>query len=103
MFLHGDAAPVIFYDDRTIGVDNNGDGVGDTRHDFVDAVIDDFLDEMVQTTLICGADIHAGAYTHGLQAFENLDVLFAVAAVAVYEGFPVPRSHCHAYFRYRRE
>ncbi len=47
VFFYWDAASVICDDDRSIRVDGNADGVGVTGHDFVDAVVDYFIDEMV--------------------------------------------------------
>src|SRR5271165_4105564 len=47
-------------------------------HRLVDGVVDHLPDQMVQTPLTGRADIHAGAFTDGLQPFENGDGLGAV-------------------------
>ena len=48
---------------------------------FVHGVIQDLCDQMVQGRIIGAADIHTGAATHRLQAFENLDVLGGIGFV----------------------
>ena len=40
---------------------------------FVDRVVDDFADEVVQTALIGAADIHARPAADGFEPFEHLD------------------------------
>jgi len=39
----------------------------------IDGVVDNFGDQMVQTFLIGGTDIHAGALADRLQTFEDLN------------------------------
>ncbi len=46
---------------------------------FVDGVVHDFEDQVMQAGTVRGiADVHAGALAHGLQTFEDLDARFAV-------------------------
>ena len=47
----------------------------------VDGVVDDLVDQVVQAARTGGADVHAGALAHRFEAFENLDVVGAVAVV----------------------
>ncbi len=44
----------------------------------VDGIIHDFIDQMMQTALVRGADIHARTAAHGLQPLENLDLTLVV-------------------------
>src|SRR5579885_243537 len=52
VLLYRYATPVIFNSDGAIGVNGDFDGVGLTGHHFVNAVIDNFLDQVMQATLI---------------------------------------------------
>ena len=83
MFFYGDAAPIIFDGDGAVGVDGDAYRIGIARHDLVDTVIDDLIDELVKATMIGCTDVHARAHTHRFQPFKNLNVLFAIIAVAI--------------------
>ena len=46
---------------------------------FIDGVIDDFIDHMMQAASVIGvADIHARPLAHGIEAFQNPDRFRAV-------------------------
>ena len=45
---------------------------------FVDRVVDDFVDEMMQPGRSGRADVHRRPLAHRLEAFEDLDALGAV-------------------------
>ena len=45
------------------------------RQSFVNGVIYDFIDKVVQTGSGGGADIHTGTLAHGLQPFQNLNLI----------------------------
>ena len=45
-------------------MDGDGDGVSVAGHDFVNTVIDDFINEVVQAALVGRANIHARAHTY---------------------------------------
>ena len=83
MFFYGDAAPIIFDGDGSIGVDGDAYRIGIARHDLVDTVIDDLIDEVVKATMIGCTDVHARAHTYRFQPFKNLNVLFAIIAIAI--------------------
>lgn len=51
----------------------------------IDAVVD-LGEEMMQRFLVGAADIHAGAATHRLQPFENLDIGSRIAATGRCNG-----------------
>lgn len=76
-----DAAPVVFHRAGAVLVDGDTDGVAISRQRFVDGVVDDLLNEMMQAAFIRGPDIHTGALSDRLQPFENLDLFLAVNAL----------------------
>ena len=75
----GNAAPVVHDGDGVVGVDRHLNARGEARESFVDRVVDDFVDEMVQTgTVGRVADVHARALAYGLQTLQDLDAFFVV-------------------------
>jgi hypothetical protein len=77
-----DAAAVVGDRDRVVGVDRDDDVVAKAREGFVDRVVDDLEDEVVQPRAVGGvADVHARALANRLEPFEDLDRAFAVRAV----------------------
>jgi hypothetical protein len=70
----GDAAPVVFDGDGAVEVDFEFDGGGVTGEGFVNGVVHDFIDAVVEAGLVGVADIHSGAFADGFEAFEALDV-----------------------------
>jgi hypothetical protein len=79
----GDAAAVVHHADGVVGVDGDDDVVAVARQRLVDRVVDHLEHQVVQAGAVAGvADVHAGALAHRLQAFEDLDGAFAVAAFA---------------------
>jgi hypothetical protein len=75
-----DAAAVVGDRDRVVGVDGDDDVVAEAGERFVDRVVDDLEDEVMQAGAVGRvADVHAGALAHRFQALEDLDRAFAVA------------------------
>ena len=62
----------------SVGVEDDGDFVASSCHGFVDGVIDNFVDEVVQASLRCRSDIHTGTFTDCFQSFENLYLALVV-------------------------
>ena len=48
------------------------------RQRLVDRVVDNFLDQVVQTTLTHVADVHGRTLPDCLETFEDLDGIFAI-------------------------
>src|SRR6266516_103288 len=92
MFLYWDAASVVFYGDRTVSMNRHLHCVAIASHHLVDTIIDNLVNQVMQTALIGSADIHTRAHPHSLKAFENLDVLLAVIAIPVagYSPLTIP-------------
>lgn len=66
-------AAVVHDLDTAIGQQRDVDTRGVTRHRLVDRVVDDLPDQVVQTSLARGADVHTGPFTNRLEALENGD------------------------------
>ena len=74
----GDAAAVVGDLDAAVAEDLDVDPAGVTGHRLVDRVVDDLPDQVVQTALTGGADVHARTFADGLQTLENGDRFGAV-------------------------
>ena len=73
-----DAASVVFYRDRIVLVDRNNDLVAYARKSFVDRVVHDFIDQMMQTARRGRTDVHTRPLAHRFQALENLNLTVVV-------------------------
>ena len=80
-----DAAAVVDDGDRVVDVNGDVDLAREAGQRFVDGVVDDLVDEMMQPGRPGRADVHRRPLAHRLEAFEDLDafcaVLVAVRAV----------------------
>jgi thymidine phosphorylase len=63
-------------------VQRNGHGVGEAVEVFIDRVIEDLPDEVVQPFGIDAANVHRRPLAHGLQTFENSNILGGVSSSA---------------------
>ena len=79
VLAYGDASAVVGAGDSAVLVDGDNDLVAVSGHGFVDGVVDDFVDKVMEAALVGAADVHAGATTDGLEAFEDLDIGGSVA------------------------
>ena len=79
-FVHvgRNAAAVVDDRDRVVDVDGDVDFGGKPGERFVDRVVDDFVDEMMQPGGPGRPDVHRRPLAHGLEPFEDLDALGAV-------------------------
>jgi hypothetical protein len=75
MFVDRHAASVVRDFDRTVRVQGNLDERAVTRDRFIDAVIDDFLNEVIRPTRI---RVHTGTFPHRIKACEDLDICSVV-------------------------
>ncbi len=76
MDVDRDAAAVVFDRHRVVGVDRHRDRIGEAGQRLVDGVVDDLVHHVVQAGDVIGiADVHARPLPHGVEAFEDLDVL----------------------------
>ena len=102
-----DAPTIITHRGRTVGMERHQDFRTMAGKGFVDRVVDDLIDHVMETRTVIGiTDIHARALAHGVEPFEDLDRLRAVFLIRLFRhGFVVQVSHAcdhsraHAYMR----
>ena len=78
----GDTAPEVAHADGAVG-DVDVDAVAGLHAELVDGVVDHFLEQDVDAvvtilTAVRVADVHAGAFTDGLESFEGDNVAVVV-------------------------
>ena len=67
--VHRNSAPVVHHSGRAaVFVDGNLDGAGKAVHGFVNRVVDDFPEEVMESSLSRSSDIHRRTFSHGLKA-----------------------------------
>ena len=81
LVFHGDAAAVVRHFDDVAGLDGHLDVGAVPGQGLVNGVVHDLIHQMVQARGTGGTDIHAGAFAHGLQPFQDLDLRAAVGMV----------------------
>src|SRR5690606_500578 len=96
------ASPIILDADRPFGVQCDEDSVAMPGECFVDRIVADLEHHVMQAGPVIGvADVHAGAFPHRIQPFEDLDAVVAVTvAVGAVLGF---LAHTRAYRESGRE
>ena len=76
--IHGDTTTVVGNGDGIAGIDGNGDVLAVPGQGFINGVVHDFVDQMMQAGRGGGADIHTGPLPDRFQSFQHLDLLRAV-------------------------
>ena len=79
--VDGDATAIVDHGDGVVDVNDDLYPFRIARESFVDGVIYDFIDEVVQAHFTGRTDVHGGPKPYGLQAFQNFDVFAGVIAV----------------------
>ena len=88
VFADGDSTTIVANLAAAVRKQVDFDSARVTGHGLVDRVIDDLVDEVVQTGGASRTDVHAGTFPDGLEALENGDVLGAVgSSVCVCHGY----------------
>src|ERR1700758_1538948 len=80
---HRDAATVVDDFDAPVLEEDHVDRRRVAGHRLIHRVVDHLPDEVVQTSLAGGSDVHAGTFADGLQAFENGDICSVVSALGL--------------------
>jgi ribulose 1,5-bisphosphate synthetase/thiazole synthase len=80
LVVHRNAAAVVDDRNRVVHVNRHIDPSGVAAQSFVDRIIHDLVDEVVQTLLGGRADVHGGAQPYGRKTFEHRDVFRRVAS-----------------------
>ena len=78
-----DPATIIFDRHRAIGVDGHLDVLGEAGHRFVDGIVDDFVDEVVQPARGDVADVHRRTFPHMFHVGKMLQILRRIIAVGL--------------------
>ena len=84
-----DAAAVVRDGDRAVGVDDDLDVIAVAGQRFVDGVVDELVDHVVQAVHVGVADVHARPLADGLEPLEDLDVGAGVVAPVVAKSSPL--------------
>src|SRR5882672_1967982 len=80
----GNAAAVVDYADRVVGVDGDGDLVAKARQGFVDGVVHNLEHHVMQSGPVrCVADVHPRPLADRIQAFQDLDAVGIVVLARV--------------------
>src|SRR5690242_13382010 len=80
--INGDPAAIIDDGDGVINVNGDFDLGGVTGKRFVNGIVHDFVDEVMQSHLAIRADVHGGAQAHGFHTLKDFNVVGGVLAVA---------------------
>ena len=83
MNVHRNSAPVVDDRNRFVGVDRDGNFLAEPGQGFVDGVVDDLENHVMQARTIVGiADVHPRPLSDGLKAFQYLDILRRIVVLA---------------------
>jgi hypothetical protein len=72
------AAAIVFDPDCSVGKDTYVDGVAVSGKGLVHRIVDDFIDEVVESPWAGRTDIHSGSLANRFQTLENLDIVGTV-------------------------
>ncbi len=82
----GDAAAIVGGGDAAVGIDLDHDHRGEAVDRFIDAVVNDFVDEVMQTAGRGIPDVHGGPLADPFDPLEHADIAGIVGGVVV--GLP---------------
>ena len=85
MHIDGDAAAVILDRDLIVAQDDDVDLVAVASQRLVDRVVDDLVDQVMQSALGGVADIHSGALAYRLETLEYPNRLGAVTVLRLFD------------------
>jgi hypothetical protein len=81
VFVHRNTATVVNNPNGAIGLHVDLNVIAVARQGFVNRVVDNLVDQVMQAPRARGADVHAGALSNGLETLENLNVAGSVFAL----------------------
>ena len=73
-FIDGNSAAVVNDRDGIIEMNGDIDFAGISGESFVDRIVHDLKDTMVETPFMGVADVHVGAFSHALQPLQFLNL-----------------------------
>src|SRR5204863_7149794 len=77
------SAAVVYDGAASVGIDLHKDRFAEPGERFIDRVIDDFVDQMMQPARVVSADVHARARAYVLYVVEHLDHVFRIRTADV--------------------
>jgi len=72
------AATVVHHTDAVVLVNNDLDGVADSGHGFIDAVVHNLVDQVMKPFEVHVSDIHGGSFSNSLKPLEYLYAVFRI-------------------------
>ena len=82
--IHRNSATIILDTERSILVDDHIDFGRMSCHRFVDAVVNNLVDQVVQSSRTGTADVHSGSLANRLDTFEDFNVRSGVVFFFVF-------------------
>ncbi len=84
MHIHRNSAAIILDGDAVVAMNNNINLGAEAGQRFVNRVVDDLGDQVVQSTFGSVADIHAGPFTNRFEPLQNFDRIGAVTVGSLF-------------------
>ena len=81
MYISGNTPAVVGDRDHTVLMHLNEDVFGTTGNGFVEGVVEDLDQEMVEAFFVGAADVHTGAFSDRFEAFQNGNIFGGVSIV----------------------
>ena len=78
MDTYRETAAIVLHGNGTILMERHVNALAIAGKRLVDGVVHNFVYQMMQTARIRGANVHSGALTHCLEAFQHLNVVFII-------------------------
>jgi hypothetical protein len=71
MLVNGDTAAIVIHTNGAISEKRDFNVVAMASERLVNGVVHHLVDQVMETSLACGPDIHTGSFTNGVEALEN--------------------------------
>ncbi len=92
MNIHWDPAAVVAHRNRPIDMNGHFDSVATSSQMFVDGIVENFENHVMQTALVGVADVHPGSLAHCFQALQFVDLRGVVFLHRADSGHPIARQ-----------
>lgn len=73
MYFCRDTTPIVLYCTTSIFSESDGNQVTVTCHRFINRVINDLPNKMMESSFISGTDIHSRSFSYGFESLKDLD------------------------------
>ena len=83
---HGNATSIILNRHATIGVDSDRHRLGEIGHRLVNRIIDDLIDQMMQTARGCITNVHPGSLSNVLEVGQVLQIRVGIVRICSWNG-----------------